>query len=76
MVLIYYFQGSNTTLKKGDPSFDSSNIKTVVDDGMSPLIIGMDYNRTPFCACVAQMQGNTLALDEVKVQTEMEGLRN
>ena len=48
------------------PSFGSGNIKSVVDDGVSPLIIGMDFNRTPFCACVAQMQGNTLAvIDEV-----------
>jgi len=44
------------------PSFGNSNISPRVDDGRSPLICGMDFNRSPLCLCVAQMQGNTLAI--------------
>lgn len=44
------------------PSFGSSNISPRVDDGRSPLICGMYFNRSPLCLCVAQMQGNTLAV--------------
>lgn len=47
------------------PTFSDKNIRPCVDDG-GPIIVGMDFNRTPFCACIAQVQGNTLAvIDEI-----------
>jgi hypothetical protein len=42
------------------PAFSQQNVGPVVDDG-SPIVVGLDFNRSPFCAVILQIQGDTLA---------------
>ena len=47
------------------PSFNNANVAHVTDNG-GPVILGLDFNRSPFCAAVLQMQGERLVcLEEI-----------
>ena len=52
------------------PTFNDKNIRAVRDDGESPLLVGMDFNRSPFCACVLQVQNDVMACLEEIVLSE------
>ena len=47
------------------PAFNSKNIRDVRDNG-EPILMGVDFNRSPFCCCILQVQGDTVAcLEEI-----------
>jgi hypothetical protein len=51
------------------PAFGRKNIRDTVDNG-GPLLVGCDFNRSPFCGAVLQVQGDTLAVLEEIVLME------
>ena len=51
------------------PALSNDNIANVIDDG-GPLVVGLDFNRSPFCAAVMQVQGHQLAVIEEIVLIE------
>lgn len=44
------------------PDFGKSNIGRVSFNPQEQLLFGVDFNRTPFCGCIMQVQGDTLAV--------------
>ena len=42
------------------PDFGKANIGHVDFNPKEQLIIGLDFNQTPFCGCIMQVQGDTL----------------
>jgi hypothetical protein len=47
------------------PAFDKRNVATCSDDG-GPIIMGVDFNRSPFCCALLQVQGERLCcLEEI-----------
>ena len=47
------------------PAFNNANIEAVSDDG-GPIIAALDFNRSPFCCALMQVQGDRLAcLEEI-----------
>ena len=44
------------------PDFGRSNIGATQYLNQHKLILGIDFNRTPFCACILQVQGDHLAV--------------
>ncbi|QVV66762.1 terminase large subunit domain-containing protein [Synechococcus sp. LA31] len=51
------------------PAFNNANVGTCADDG-SALIMGVDFNRSPYCAALMQVQGNRLCVLEEIVLME------
>jgi hypothetical protein len=51
------------------PAFSNANVGTCADDG-SALIMGVDFNRSPYCAALMQVQGNRLCVLEEIVLME------
>ena len=51
------------------PAFNQKNIRSTVDNG-GPLLVGCDFNRSPFCGCVLQVQGDTVVVLEEIVLME------
>jgi len=51
------------------PAFGQKNIREVRDNG-EPILLGVDFNRSPFCACILQVQGDTIAVLEEIVLME------
>ena len=47
------------------PSFNNQNIAVCRDDG-GPVLMGVDFNRSPYCAAILQVQGDKLCcLEEI-----------
>ena len=44
------------------PDFGKANIGQVEFNPQEQLMFGVDFNRTPFCGCILQVQGDTLAV--------------
>ena len=44
------------------PDFGKANIGAVRFNPQEQLLFGVDFNRTPFCGCIMQVQGDTLAV--------------
>ena len=44
------------------PDFNKSNISGCAFNPHEQLLFGVDFNRTPFCGCILQVQGDTLAV--------------
>lgn len=44
------------------PDFNKSNISGCSFNPSEQLLFGVDFNRTPFCGCILQVQGDTLAV--------------
>lgn len=42
--------------------FNKQNIAPCYFDKRQNLLFGVDFNRTPFCGCIMQVQGDTLAI--------------
>ena len=51
------------------PAFNQQNISNTVDNG-GPLLVGCDFNRSPFCGCVLQVQGDVVVVLEEIVLME------
>ena len=51
------------------PAFNQQNISDTVDNG-GPLLVGCDFNRSPFCGCVLQVQGDVVVVLEEIVLME------
>ena len=51
------------------PAFNNQNIGTCTDDG-SALLMGVDFNRSPYCAALMQVQGDRLCVLEEVVLME------
>ena len=44
------------------PDFGKKNIAPTRFNPQERLVFGVDFNRTPFCGCIMQVQGDTLAV--------------
>ena len=51
------------------PAFNNQNIGTCEDDG-GPVLMGVDFNRSPYCAALMQVQGERLCVLEEIVLME------
>ena len=51
------------------PAFNQQNISDTVDNG-GPLLVGCDFNRSPFCGCILQVQGDVVVVLEEIVLME------
>ena len=52
------------------PSFNNQNVGVCRDDGHSAILMGVDFNRSPFCAALMQVQNNKLCVLEEIVLME------
>lgn len=51
------------------PTFSSDNIRDVVDNGEA-IIVGIDFNRSPHCCAILQVQGDNLCIIDEIVLTQ------
>lgn len=63
-----YYAGFMSLLGACYPQFSTTlNVSPQTDDG-GPLVVGMDFNVSPFCAVVLRVRGNTVAvIDEIEL---------
>ena len=51
------------------PAFNQQNIRDTVDNG-GPILVGCDFNRSPYCGCILQVQGDSVVVLEEIVLME------
>ena len=62
-----YFASFESLLGAVYPDFGDANISPQADDG-GPLVVGLDFNITPFCAVVARVRNDRIdVLDEIEL---------